>query len=53
MRVAFEPCFEGVGVELRPDKGVAVVEGGGEGGGEGVLVGPEAVGGVYLVEEFE
>lgn len=53
MRVGLEPCFEGVRVELAAGGGMAEAGAGGEGGGEGVVVGAEAVGGVELEEEVE
>lgn len=53
MRVGFEPCFDGVRMELASHGGVAEVGAGGEGGGERVVVGTEAVGGVEVVEEVE
>lgn len=53
MRVGLEPCFEGVRMELAAGGGVAEAGAGSEGGGEGVVVGAEAVGGVELEEEVE
>lgn len=44
MRVGFEPRLDGVGVELISGGGVTEVGGGGEGGGEGVVVGSKVVG---------
>lgn len=53
MGVGFEPGTDGVGVDLSSCGGGVVVGGGGEGGGEGVVVRPEVVGRVDLLEEME
>lgn len=53
MGVGFEPGPDGVGLDLSSCSGGVVVGSRGEGGGEGVVVRPEVVGRVDLLEEME
>lgn len=53
MREEIEAGTGGVGMELGAGDRVTEVGAGGDGGGEGVMVEPEVVGSVDLVEELE